>query len=40
MIVADLSMDFSIDKMVQRGTALKYGDFSFVNVFHKRAIAT
>lgn len=48
---ADLSQDFAIDKsylrfnlffffLVQRGTALKYGDFSIINVLHKRAITT
>ena len=50
MIVADLSQDLSIDKnyprvtshllLVPRGIALKYVEFSVVNVLHKRAIAS
>lgn len=50
MIVADLSQDLSTDKnylrvtrhllLVQRGTALKYIEFSVVNVLHKRAVAS
>ena len=50
MIVADLSQELSTDKnylrvtrhllLVQRGIALKYVEFSAVNVLNKRAIAT
>ena len=50
MIVADLSQDLATDKnyprvtshllLVPRGIALKYVEFSVVNVLHKRAIAT
>ena len=50
MIVADLSQDLSTDKnylrvtrhllLVQRGLALKYVEFSVVNVLHKRTVAT
>ena len=50
MIVADLSQGLSTDKnylrvthhllLVQRGIALKYVEFSVVNVLHKRAIAS
>ena len=50
MIVADLSQDLSTDEnylrvthhllLVQRGIALKYAEFSVVNVLHKKAIAT
>ena len=50
MIVADLSQDLATDKnyprvtshllLVPRGIALKYVEFSVVNVLRKRAIAT
>ena len=50
MIVADLSQDLATDKnyprvtshllLVPRGIALKYVEFSVVNVLHKRAVAS
>ena len=50
MIAAELSQNLSADKnylrvthhllLVQRGIALKYVEFSVVNVLHKRAITT